>query len=149
MLAPLTGGKSVAHRFWIDASEIPYIESQHQKCVHYKFGAVEMKLKTQILTRNAKGDIVDANTPISSDDDVAPVGLFAESFSKNYDRISSSFPVFARLRQLYMLMAAFSMANGHVMGREADSRMTSAWYGANQNRKIKAVDKAVEFATAA
>jgi phage/plasmid-like protein (TIGR03299 family) len=37
----------------------------------------------------------------------------------------------------------------HVMGREADSRMTSAWYGANQNRKIKAVDKAVEFATAA
>ena len=37
----------------------------------------------------------------------------------------------------------------HEMGREADSRMTSAWFGANQTRKIKAVEKAVEFAEAA
>lgn len=36
----------------------------------------------------------------------------------------------------------------HEMGREVDSRMTSAWFGANQTRKIKAVEKAVEFATA-
>lgn len=37
----------------------------------------------------------------------------------------------------------------HVMGREADSRMTSAWFGANQNRKQSAVSKAIEFAEAA
>jgi len=37
----------------------------------------------------------------------------------------------------------------HVMGREADSRMTSAWFGANQNRKQTAVSKAIEFAEAA
>ena len=36
----------------------------------------------------------------------------------------------------------------HEMGREVDSRLTSAWFGANQTRKIKAVEKAVEFATA-
>ena len=37
----------------------------------------------------------------------------------------------------------------HEMGREVDSRLTSAWFGANQTRKIKAVEKAVEFAEAA
>ena len=37
----------------------------------------------------------------------------------------------------------------HKMGRNADSRMQSAWFGINQNRKLKAVNKAVEYATAA
>jgi phage/plasmid-like protein (TIGR03299 family) len=36
----------------------------------------------------------------------------------------------------------------HKMGRETDSRLTSAWFGANQTRKIRAVEKAVEFAVA-
>jgi phage/plasmid-like protein (TIGR03299 family) len=36
----------------------------------------------------------------------------------------------------------------HQMGRSADSRMQSAWFGQNQNRKLIAVNKAVEFATA-
>ena len=36
----------------------------------------------------------------------------------------------------------------HQMGRETDSRLTSAWFGANQTRKVKAVEKAVEFALA-
>ncbi len=37
----------------------------------------------------------------------------------------------------------------HKMGREVDSRLTSAWFGANQTRKIRAVEKAVELAVAA
>lgn len=37
----------------------------------------------------------------------------------------------------------------HEMGREVDSRLASAWFGANQTRKIRAVEKAVEFAEAA
>jgi phage/plasmid-like protein (TIGR03299 family) len=37
----------------------------------------------------------------------------------------------------------------HIMGREADSRLTSAWFGSNQTRKQRAVEKAVEFAEAA
>jgi phage/plasmid-like protein (TIGR03299 family) len=37
----------------------------------------------------------------------------------------------------------------HKMGRETDSRLTSAWFGANQSRKIRAVEKAVELAVAA
>ena len=37
----------------------------------------------------------------------------------------------------------------HKMGREVDSRLTSAWFGQNQTRKIRAVEKAVELAVAA
>jgi phage/plasmid-like protein (TIGR03299 family) len=37
----------------------------------------------------------------------------------------------------------------HKMGRSADTRMESAWFGINQTRKMKAVNKAVEYATAA
>lgn len=36
----------------------------------------------------------------------------------------------------------------HEMGRSADTRMTSAWFGSNQNRKQVAVSKALEFAGA-
>lgn len=36
----------------------------------------------------------------------------------------------------------------HQLGREADTRLTSAWFGANQSRKVKAVEKAVEYANA-
>lgn len=34
----------------------------------------------------------------------------------------------------------------HIIGRSADSRLTSAWYGANKNLKTKALELAVEMA---
>lgn len=37
----------------------------------------------------------------------------------------------------------------HKMGRSADTRMESAWFGVNQARKMKAVNRAVAYATAA
>lgn len=37
----------------------------------------------------------------------------------------------------------------HVMGRTADARMESAWFGINQSRKVRAADLAVKMATAA
>lgn len=37
----------------------------------------------------------------------------------------------------------------HIIGRSADSRLTSAWYGANKNLKTKALELAVEMADAA
>lgn len=36
----------------------------------------------------------------------------------------------------------------HEVGRSADSRMTSAWYGANQTRKQRAIELAVDMAVA-
>ena len=37
----------------------------------------------------------------------------------------------------------------HIIGRSVDSRLTSAWYGANKNLKTKALELAVEMADAA
>lgn len=37
----------------------------------------------------------------------------------------------------------------HVMGKNAESRMQSSWFGQNQARKVRAVNKAVEYANAA
>jgi len=37
----------------------------------------------------------------------------------------------------------------HVQGRSADNRLYNQWFGTNQNRKIKAAEKAVEYAMAA
>jgi phage/plasmid-like protein (TIGR03299 family) len=44
---------------------------------------------------------------------------------------------------------AVTFATDHVVGREADSRLASAWFGANQTKKLKALDTAIEFAEAA
>jgi hypothetical protein len=37
----------------------------------------------------------------------------------------------------------------HIMGRSAESRLNSAWFGANQTRKVKALQTAVELAEVA
>lgn len=42
-----------------------------------------------------------------------------------------------------------SYMTDHIMGRSADNRLTSAWYGTNKNLKTKALETAVEFADAA
>jgi hypothetical protein len=37
----------------------------------------------------------------------------------------------------------------HKIGKTADTRLQSAWFGANKNLKIKALESAIEFAEAA
>jgi phage/plasmid-like protein (TIGR03299 family) len=44
---------------------------------------------------------------------------------------------------------AVTYMTDHEIGRSVDSRLTSAWYGANKNLKTKALETAVEFADAA
>ena len=44
---------------------------------------------------------------------------------------------------------AVTYLTDHVLGRSSDSRLASAWYGANKNLKIKALEEAVRFAEAA
>lgn len=36
----------------------------------------------------------------------------------------------------------------HIMGKSADARLYSSWYGINQTRKVKAVNKAIDYAEA-
>ena len=44
---------------------------------------------------------------------------------------------------------AVTYVTDHKLGRTADSRLTSAWYGYNRGRKVQAVNDAVAFAEAA
>jgi len=44
---------------------------------------------------------------------------------------------------------AVTYLTDHVIGRSADTRLASAWYGANKNLKTKALETAVEMAEAA
>jgi phage/plasmid-like protein (TIGR03299 family) len=44
---------------------------------------------------------------------------------------------------------ATTFAIDHLLGRSADTRMQSSWYGVNRTKKIQALEKAVEFANAA
>lgn len=41
---------------------------------------------------------------------------------------------------------AVTYMTDHTMGRSADTRLTSAWFGTNRTRKHKALDLAIEFA---
>jgi phage/plasmid-like protein (TIGR03299 family) len=43
---------------------------------------------------------------------------------------------------------AVTFMTDHMIGRSADTRLASAWYGANKNLKTKALETAVEFADA-
>jgi hypothetical protein len=41
---------------------------------------------------------------------------------------------------------AVTYMTDHVVGRNADNRLTSAWFGPNKVLKVKALETAVEFA---
>ena len=44
---------------------------------------------------------------------------------------------------------AVTFATDHLLGHTQESRLQSAWYGQNRNRKVQALEKAVEYAEAA
>jgi len=44
---------------------------------------------------------------------------------------------------------AVTFMTDHVIGRSADTRLQSSWFGVNKNLKVKALDTALEFADAA
>jgi len=44
---------------------------------------------------------------------------------------------------------AVTYMTDHVLGRENDTRLASSWYGVNKNKKVNALETALEFAKAA
>ena len=44
---------------------------------------------------------------------------------------------------------AVTYLTDHELGRSADSRLASAWYGLNKVKKVKALETAIEYAEAA
>lgn len=49
----------------------------------------------------------------------------------------------------WQVFNAVTFTTDHVLGHNPETRLQSAWYGTNRNRKVLALEKAVEFAEAA
>lgn len=49
----------------------------------------------------------------------------------------------------WQALNAVTYTTDHLLGRSADTRMQSAWFGANQTKKVNAINLAVEMAEAA
>jgi phage/plasmid-like protein (TIGR03299 family) len=49
----------------------------------------------------------------------------------------------------WQVFNAVTFTTDHVLGHNPETRLQSAWYGQNRNRKVLALEKAVEFAEAA
>lgn len=95
-----------AHRFWIEAGEIPFQETRSDAVLHIRFDYVPMKVKKHLMTRDELGNLVDA-VDDSSDDSIE--AIFARNFTNNYDRIGVFFPEFLRLRELHKIAAMQSI----------------------------------------
>ena len=49
----------------------------------------------------------------------------------------------------WQALNAVTYATDHIYGHNADTRLTSSWYGLNRTKKIEALKKAIEYANAA
>lgn len=49
----------------------------------------------------------------------------------------------------WQALNAVTYTTDHLLGRSVDGRLTSAWFGANQSRKLNAVETAIKYAGAA
>lgn len=88
------------HRFWIEAKEMTYDIQQNESKIEYRFGDMEMIVKSHSLLRRTDGELTDTD---EEDDPDSSHAKFAQDMTKNYRDLSHYFPVFARLRQLSKL----------------------------------------------
>ena len=89
---------SGAHRFWIETKEIKFDCQQNGSTIEYRFGKMEMQVKSRSLTRQIDGTLKD--TDDEEDDPESPHATFARDMTANYPELSKHFPVFARLQEL-------------------------------------------------
>ena len=94
--------RSHANRFWIEADEMKYDCQQNGSVVEFRFGEMDMVVKSHSLTRLADGTIKDTD---EDDDPDSPHIAFARDMTQHYTELGHYFPVFARLRQLAKLQA--------------------------------------------
>jgi hypothetical protein len=94
--------KEAIHRFWIEAGQLFYKESQSDNVVSFTFGDCEMSVKKHLMERDSDGNLVDTK---EDDDPDSPESKFANLMTKEYDRIGRYFPELARLRELAKIQA--------------------------------------------
>jgi hypothetical protein len=105
------GGMSrgTAHRFWIEAEEIPTQEQRTEQFLSITYGKPTMVIKKHLLQLDDAGNLVDADVDST---DESPEAAFARDFTTYYEEIGEYFPEFLRLRELLKLAAMY----GHILG---------------------------------
>ncbi len=88
------------HRFWIEAKEMKYKHEQKGTKIEFRFGEMEMIVKSHSLIRRTDGELKDTD---DEDDPESPHARFAKDMTDHYDELGLYFPEFARLRELSKL----------------------------------------------
>ncbi|GAB4393596.1 MAG: hypothetical protein Tsb005_12550 [Gammaproteobacteria bacterium] len=89
-------------RLWF---HVKYVEEKQIKTngkTTIMLGDVKIEAKTQLMRRNAKGELVDDH---EIDDSQSIEQLFVREFTQHYEEISHYLPIFARLKQMARLGA--------------------------------------------
>ena len=147
----ITGAK-LNHRRAFDANHVKTtLGLAHEKFEEYKelsqfLAGKQFKMENliqyynEVFPRTYQGK----NPPV-----VTEYGDLTTNAKKAFDVLESQPGAEFAQGSWWQALNSVTYLTDHVMGREADSRMTSAWFGSNQNRKQLAVSKAIEFAEAA
>lgn len=104
-----------AHRFWIEAGNLPYeIErDKAQNEIIYRLGDIKMSVKKHLLEYDEQGKLIDDITRNDTNLDQTPEGRFAKAFTDHYDEIGSYFPELLRLKELLKLGALLAFIRNH------------------------------------
>ena len=91
--------------------------------------------------------------PRTADKRVQDKALSVETLSRNakfcYDALDVQPGTQYAEGSWWQAFNAVTFVTDHVQGRNADNRLYSNWFGGNDIRKRKAMDKAIEYAEAA
>jgi hypothetical protein len=99
-----------AHRFWIDAGNLPYSETRTDDNFRILYGKQAMRVKKHKLKVNAEGELVDDDGDAENPEDRE--AQFAANFTRHYDTVATVFPEFAMLAEFTKMIAAtFSLLN--------------------------------------
>ena len=88
------------HRFWIQAEELIYDESQDGSKLEVRISDLKMKIYSHPLLPGADGKLQDTENETDPD---SPEAKFADDLTAHYNELGIHFPMFARLRELAKL----------------------------------------------
>lgn len=92
-----TGGHIT--RFWIEPDSLKYSQTEEDDIITILFNDVNMTVKHHEMHYDEEGNLVDND----DHDDNTPDGNFARTFTENYDRIGTQYPILLRLKPLLKL----------------------------------------------
>lgn len=104
---PRSSEHGEAHRFWIEAGELEYTQTNSGSELQYIFGNLSMVVKThKLVIDQATGRHTDSD---ETQDAESWESRMAKFLTNSFDEIARYFPEFARLRELAKLQAVYRL----------------------------------------